>query len=43
VFYWIDDNCAYAISGNIDRTQLLAVAKIAYGQVGTPEPPPPTK
>ena len=34
VFYWIDeDTCGYAISGNLDRTQLLAIARLVYGQV----------
>jgi anti-sigma factor RsiW len=33
VFYWIDDDCSYAISGNLDRAQLLAVARIVYGQL----------
>jgi anti-sigma factor RsiW len=33
VFYWIDDSCGYAISGRIDRTQLLAIARTVYGQL----------
>ena len=33
VFYWIDDNCSYAISGNVDRSQLLAIARVVYGQL----------
>jgi anti-sigma factor RsiW len=34
VFYWVDDDrCGYAISGNLDRTQLLAIARLAYGQL----------
>jgi succinoglycan biosynthesis protein ExoM len=33
VFYWIDDNCGYALSGNLDRTQLLAVARVVYTQL----------
>ncbi len=36
VFYWIDDECAYALSGPLDRTQLLAVARVVYGQLATP-------
>lgn len=32
VFYWIDDNCDYAISGKLDPSQLLAIARIVYGQ-----------
>jgi anti-sigma factor RsiW len=33
VFYWIDDACGYAISGTVDRTQLLKIAHIVYGQL----------
>jgi|SRR5688500_3150391 len=33
VFYWIDGNCAYALSGNVDRARLLAVAHIVSGQL----------
>jgi anti-sigma factor RsiW len=33
VFYWIDDDCGYALSGNIDRAHLLAVARAVYGQL----------
>src|SRR5262249_5997632 len=33
VFYWIDDACGYAISGRIDRTQLLSIARVVYGQL----------
>lgn len=33
VFYWVDANCAYALSGDVDRTRLLAVAQIVYGQL----------
>jgi anti-sigma factor RsiW len=43
VFYWIDDTCGYALSGNIDKTQLLSIARVVYGQLvaadaGTPKP-----
>jgi anti-sigma factor RsiW len=38
VFYWIDDDCGYALSGNIDRTQLLTIARVVYGQLAAPEP-----
>jgi anti-sigma factor RsiW len=38
VFYWIDDDCAYALSGPLDRTQLLGVARVVYGQLATPVP-----
>jgi anti-sigma factor RsiW len=33
VFYWIDDQCGYAISGRIDKTQLLTIARVVYGQL----------
>lgn len=33
VFYWIDENCSYAISGNVDRVQLLTIARTVYGQL----------
>jgi len=33
VFYWIDDSCGYALSGKIERAQLLAVARVVYGQL----------
>ncbi len=41
VFYWIEDECAYALSGPLDRTQLLAVARVVYGQLATPSKPAP--
>ncbi len=37
VFYWIDDNCGYALSGNLDRAQLLSVARVVYGQLAALE------
>jgi anti-sigma factor RsiW len=37
IFYWIDHDCAYALSGNLDRTQLLAVARVVYGQLAEAE------
>jgi anti-sigma factor RsiW len=33
VFYWIDDTCGYALSGNIDKQQLLSIARVVYGQL----------
>ncbi len=33
VFYWVDDECGYALSGSLDRTQLLALARVVYGQL----------
>ena len=38
VFYWIDDeNCGYAISGKLDRSQLLKVAQVVFGQLAVLE------
>jgi anti-sigma factor RsiW len=33
VLYWIDEECGYALSGNIERAQLLSVARVVYGQL----------
>jgi len=33
VFYWIDDHCGYALSGQVDRTQLLTIGRLVYGQL----------
>jgi anti-sigma factor RsiW len=41
VFYWIEDECAYALSGPLDRAQLLAVARVVYGQLAEPTKPKP--
>jgi anti-sigma factor RsiW len=35
VYYWIDDQCGYALSGTLDRTQLLAIGRLFYGQLAT--------
>jgi len=40
MFYWIDRDCAYALSGNLDRTQLLAVARVVYGQLAAADAVP---
>jgi len=37
IFYWIDHECAYALSGSLDRAQLLAVARVVYGQLAAAE------
>ena len=37
MFYWIDDDCGYALSGNVDRAQLLKVAHVVYGQLAALE------
>lgn len=33
VYYWIEDDCTYALSGNLDRTQLLTIGRVVYGQL----------
>jgi anti-sigma factor RsiW len=33
VFYWIDERCGYALSGEISREQLLRVATAIYHQL----------
>ena len=37
VFYWIDDACGYALSGSIDKQQLLSIARVVYGQLAASE------
>ena len=37
IFYWIDEYCAYALSGDVDRAQLLNVARVVYGQLAAAE------
>jgi len=39
VFYWIEDDNGYALSGNLDRTQLLSVARIVYAQLAARDAP----
>jgi len=41
VFYWIDDACGYALSGRIDKAQLLAIARVVYGELAAAEAAPP--
>jgi anti-sigma factor RsiW len=41
VFYWIDDACGYALSGRIDKGQLLAIARVVYGQLAALDAAPP--
>ena len=45
VFYWLDDDCAYALSGPFERTQMLGIARVVYGQLAAapkaPALPPP--
>ena len=33
VFYWLDGKFGYALSGEIDKTELLRVAKVVYQQL----------
>jgi len=33
VYYWIEENCTYALSGNLDRAQLLSIGRVVYGQL----------
>jgi len=33
VFYWIDDECGYALSGELDKTTLAKVASLVYKQL----------
>ena len=37
VFYWIDDACGYALSGKLERAQLLSIARLVYGQLAPPD------
>ncbi len=37
VYYWIDEHCSYALSGNLDRTQLLTIGRVVYGQLAAIE------
>jgi anti-sigma factor RsiW len=37
VYYWIDESCTYALSGNLDRTQLLSIGRVVYGQLAAIE------
>ena len=39
VYYWVDDQCAYALSGQLDKQQLLAIGRLVYAQLSTPEAP----
>ena len=33
VFYWIDNECGYALSGEVDKTTLAKVASLVYKQL----------
>ena len=40
VYYWIDDQCGYALSGTLDRSQLLEIGRLVYAQLAAAEAPP---
>ncbi len=40
VYYWIDEHCSYALSGNLDRAQLLSIGRVVYGQLAALEAAP---
>jgi anti-sigma factor RsiW len=40
VYYWIDEVCAYALSGQLDRTQMLSIGRLVYAQLATSEATP---
>ncbi|MGE5668260.1 MAG: anti-sigma factor family protein [Betaproteobacteria bacterium] len=33
VYYWVDDRVAYALAGDLDRAQLLAIGRLVYQQL----------
>jgi anti-sigma factor RsiW len=37
IFYWIEQDCSYALSGSVERGQLLAIARLVYGQLAAAE------
>jgi anti-sigma factor RsiW len=39
VYYWVDDQCAYALSGRLDKAELLAIGRLVYAQLNATEPP----
>jgi anti-sigma factor RsiW len=43
VYYWIDEVCAYALSGQLDRTQMLSIGRIVYAQLAAAETGAPLK
>ena len=40
VYYWIDEVCAYALSGQLDRTQMLSIGRLVYAQLAAAETTP---
>jgi len=43
VYYWIDEVCAYALSGQLDRAQMLSIGGIVYAQLAVAETGAPLK
>src|SRR5436309_14591726 len=43
VYYWIDDACAYALSGQLDRAQMLTIGRAVYAQLAAAETGTPLK
>ena len=39
VYYWVDDRCAYALSGNVSKHDLLEVGRLVYAQLNAAEAP----
>lgn len=35
VYYWVDEHWAYALSGTLDRAQLLPIGRLVYGQLAS--------
>ena len=40
VFYWVDEACSYALAANVDRSQLLKIAHVVYGQLAAADASP---
>ncbi len=43
VYYWIDEVCAYALSGQLDRAQMLTIGRAVYAQLAVAETGTPPK
>lgn len=43
VYYWVEENATYALSGNLDRAQLLALGRVVYGQLAAMDAAAPPK
>ena len=40
VFYWVDEACSYALAASADRSQLLKIAHVVYGQLAAADASP---